>query len=45
MDVMSHAIEAYVSTAYCDYTDPLAMHAFKMIQRYLVDSYNGNVNA
>ena len=45
MDAMTHAIEAYVSTAHCDYTDPLAMHAIKMIQRDLVNSYNGDVNA
>ena len=44
-DAMTHAIEAYVSTAHCDYTDPLAMHAIKMIQRDLVNSYNGDVNA
>ncbi|MBQ6728720.1 MAG: iron-containing alcohol dehydrogenase [Bacteroidales bacterium] len=45
MDAMTHAIEAYVSTAHCDYTDPLAMHAIKMIQRDLVNSYNGDVIA
>ena len=45
MDAMTHAIEAYVSTAHCDYTDPLAMHAIKMIQRDLVNSYNGDMNA
>ena len=45
MDAMTHAIEAYVSTAHCDYTDPLAMHAIKMIQRDLVNSYNGDENA
>ena len=45
MDAMTHAIEAYVSTAHCDYTDPVAMHAIKMIQRDLVNSYNGDVNA
>ena len=45
MDAMTHAIEAYVSTAHCDYTDPLAMHAIKMIQRDLVNSYNGDVQA
>ena len=45
MDAMTHAVEAYVSTAHCDYTDPLAMHAIKMIQRELVNSYNGDVNA
>ena len=45
MDAMTHAVEAYVSTAHCDYTDPLAMHAIKMIQRDLVNSYNGDVTA
>lgn len=43
MDAMTHAIEAYVSTANCDYTDPLAIFAIKMIQRDLVDSYNGDM--
>ena len=42
MDAITHAIEAYVSTANCDYTDPLALHAIEMIQENLVDSYNGN---
>lgn len=45
MDAMTHAIEAYVSTAHCDYTDPLAIHAIQMIQRDLVNSYNGDVQA
>ena len=40
MDAMTHAIEAYVSTANCDYTDPLAIHAIRMIQHDLVGSYN-----
>ena len=43
MDAMTHAIEAYVSTANCDYTDPLALHAIKMIQHDLVGSYNGDM--
>ena len=43
MDAMTHAIEAYVSTANCDFTDPLALHAIKMIQRDLVVSYNGDM--
>ena len=43
MDAMTHAIEAYVSTAHCDYTDPLALHAIQMIQNDLVDSYNGDM--
>lgn len=44
MDAMTHAIEAYVSTANCDYTDPLALHAIKMIQNDLIDSYNGDMS-
>ncbi len=43
MDAMTHAIEAYVSTANCDYTDPLAIFAIKMIQADLVPSYNGDM--
>ena len=45
MDAMTHAVEAYVSTCNCDYTDPLALHAIKMIQHDLVDSYNGDMDA
>ncbi|MBQ1787654.1 MAG: iron-containing alcohol dehydrogenase [Erysipelotrichaceae bacterium] len=45
MDALTHAIEAYVSTANCDYTDPLAIHAIEMIQKDLVDSYNGDMVA
>lgn len=43
MDAITHAVEAYVSTANCDYTDPLALHAIKMIQEDLVGSYNGDM--
>jgi len=43
MDAITHAVEAYVSTANSDYTDPLALHAIKMIQRDLVKSYNGDM--
>ena len=43
MDAMTHSVEAYVSTANCDYTDPLAIFAIKMIQKDLVDSYNGDM--
>lgn len=44
MDAMTHAIEAYVSTANCNYTDPLAIHAIEMIQKNLVKSYNGDMD-
>lgn len=45
MDAMTHAIEAYVSTMNCDYTDPLALQAIKMVSEYLVKSYNGDMEA
>ena len=45
MDPMTHAIEAYVSTLHCDYTDPLALHAIKMIHTYLKKSFDGDMEA
>ena len=45
MDALTHAIEAYVSTANCNYTDPLALHAIEMIRDNLVDSYNEDKKA
>ncbi len=45
MDAMTHAIEAYVSTLHCDYTDPLALHAIKMVSEFLIPSYNGDMEA
>jgi len=45
MDAMTHAVEAYVSTLHCDYTDPLALHAIKMVSTYLVASFNGDNEA
>lgn len=45
MDALTHAVEAYVSTANCSYTDPLAIGAIEMIQNDLVASYNGDENA
>lgn len=45
MDAMTHAIEAYVSTLHCDYTDPLALHAIKLIHNNLKKSYDGDMSA
>lgn len=45
MDAITHAVEAYVSTANSSYSDPLAIHAIEMIQADLVDSYNGDMAA
>ena len=45
MDAITHAIEAYVSTAHCHYSDPLSIFAIKMIQKDLVSSYNGDMVA
>ena len=42
---MTHAIEAYVSTLNCDYTDPLALHAIKMVSENLIASYSGDMEA
>lgn len=44
MDAMTHAIEAFVSTAHCDFTDPLALYAIRMVQNDLVESYNGDMS-
>lgn len=45
MDALTHAIEAYVSTLHCAFTDPLALQAIEMVFDYLPASYNGNQNA
>ena len=42
LDVLTHAIEAYVSVMASDYTDGLALHATEMVFTYLKASYNGD---
>ncbi|MDO4439385.1 MAG: iron-containing alcohol dehydrogenase [Eubacteriales bacterium] len=42
MDAFTHAVEAFVSTLNCEYTDPLAIRALQIINEYLVKSYNGD---
>ena len=39
MDALTHAIEAYVSTLNCPFTDPLALQAIEMVLDYLPASY------
>ena len=45
MDALTHAIEAYVSTLNCAYTDPLAIQAIEMVFDYLPASFKGNMTA
>ena len=45
MDALTHAIEAYVSTLNCPYTDPLALKAIEMVFDYLPASYRCNMEA
>ena len=45
MDAITHAIEAYVSTAACAYTDANALYSMDMIRNNLVASYNEDMAA
>lgn len=44
MDVLTHAIEAYVSNMASDYTDGLAEKAVEIVMQYLEIAYNDGTN-
>ncbi len=44
MDVLTHAIEAYVSNMASDYTDGLAEKAIEIVFKYLEEAYNNGNN-
>lgn len=43
MDALTHAIEAYVSTAHSPFTDPLALRAIQMVFDHLYHSWQGKM--
>lgn len=45
MDVLSHAIESYVSVMASDYTDPLALRAIQLVFEYLPLAYKDGGHA
>ena len=44
MDVLTHAVESYVSTLANDYTDALALSAIKLVFEYLPIAYKDGLN-
>ena len=44
MDVLTHAIEAYVSNMASDYTDGLSEKAIELVFKYLREAYNNGTN-
>ena len=45
MDALTHAIEAYVSTLNCAFTDPLAMKAIDIVDKELLKSFDGDMES
>ena len=45
MDALTHAIEAYVSTLHCTFTDPLAIKAIQIVNSDLQKSYDGDMRS
>ncbi|MBU0713979.1 MAG: bifunctional acetaldehyde-CoA/alcohol dehydrogenase [Verrucomicrobia bacterium] len=45
LDVLSHAMESYVSTVASDYTDPLALRAIQLVFEYLPQAFLNGGNA
>ena len=43
MDALTHAIEAYVSTLHCPFTDPLALKAIDIVDKELLKSFDGDM--
>lgn len=44
MDVLAHAVEAYVSTAASPYTDALAIQSIRLVLNNIVEAYNNGDN-
>ena len=44
MDVLTHAVEAYVSIMASDYTDPLCIKAVQLVFEYLSEAYSNSDN-
>ena len=45
MDALTHAIEEYVSTLNCAFTDPLALKAIDIVDKELLKSFDGDMES